>query len=186
LRVFELEHHRRGKTWVTFDDFCAQDRRSNCATGDYHPRCAAIRAQRRPPGKLCFMELIDAVAAALPRNVAVGDIVDTATWGQFVVRDDYASYWLNDYSIYFLTTCGSSWEQAVVLYMEALYAFRPVSAYLCRSCSGDRSRKAIAIIQWDAHRGEGCESTWVCSRPYWYCDECAPEVAASRRRTWIY
>jgi hypothetical protein len=124
----------------TFDESCAQDRRAGSTNCEYHPRCLAIRAQRKPPGKLCFMELIDAVAAALPRNVAVGDIIDAASWGQFVVRDDYARYWLNDYSVYFLTTCGSSWEQAVVLYLDAHYAYRPVSAYLCRRCNGDRSR----------------------------------------------
>ena len=72
-----------------------------------HPRCHALQSAR-PPGKLCFMELIEAVAAALPKRIVIGDSIDTATWGQFIVMDDYSKYWLNDYSTYFSDVCGSS------------------------------------------------------------------------------
>ena len=67
-------------------------------------RCYALQVEHqamlgagRPEGKLCFMELTEAVAASLPRLLAVGDTIDTATWGQFVVMDDYSCHWLNDF-----------------------------------------------------------------------------------------
>ena len=69
----------------------------------------------RPSGKLCFMELVEAVAAKLPQCLAVGDSIDTTTWGQFVAMDKYSICWLNDNSSYFLNVCGSSWDKAVSL-----------------------------------------------------------------------
>ena len=71
-----------------------------------HPRCYALQVEQeaspRPEGKLCFMELTEAVAASHPKFLVVGDAIDTATWGQFVVMHEYSRHWRNDYRMYLL------------------------------------------------------------------------------------
>ena len=108
-----------------------------------HPRCHALQHQgldyatERPEGKLCFMELVEAVAAELPHSIAVGDTINSATWGQFIVMDDYSMCWLNDYSRYFSHVCGSSWEKAVALYVRPWFGSHPprfLTEYLCADC----------------------------------------------------
>ena len=112
-----------------------------------HPRCHALQAPRQP-GKLCFMELVEGVARALPRRVAVGDPIHTESWGEFIVKDDFSKFWLNDYSTYFADVCGSSWEKAVALYVGGFpnrrgvtgsAGFRFVTSYMCAQCGEDRA-----------------------------------------------
>ena len=102
--------------------------------------CACVPSNPRPEGKLCFMELIEAVAESHPKRLALGDLIDTATWGQFIVMDAYSKYWLNDYSIYFVTICDRSWDKAVALHVGPRlghflgHEHRCVTPYLCWNC----------------------------------------------------
>ena len=134
--------------------FCMQQRRQ-CDDGMCGcPRCYALQDEvyqitsatgdemyqplPRPEGKLCFMELTEAVAASHPRFLSVGDAIDTATWGQFVVMDAYSTHWLNDYSIYFATACDRSWDKAVALHVGTPPSVdrvpRHVTEHLCTQC----------------------------------------------------
>ena len=99
----------------------------------------------RPEGKLCFMELTEAVAASFPKRLAIGDSIDTATWGQFVVKDAYSTCWLNDYSIYFATTCDHSWDKAVALHVSYPPTPRYVTEHLCAGCGGREHRTAAFL-----------------------------------------
>ena len=125
--------------------FCSHDCRQ--LTRDdrcEHQRCHALQAPRHP-GKLCFMELVEAVAGALPRRLAIGDSIRTASWGEFVVMDDFSKIWLNDYSSYFSEACGSSWDRAVAIYVGGYpglprgSAYRAASTYTCWRCGEDRA-----------------------------------------------
>ena len=100
------------------------------------------------------MELIEAVAAALPKRIELGDSIDTATWGQFIIMDDYSKYWLNDYSSYFSDVCGSSWNKAVALYVHdwpnlqhGRRHYRWVTDYLCESC-GEKRSTVRSVLTW--------------------------------------
>ena len=143
----------------------------------------------RPEGKLCFMELTEAVAASLPRLLAIGDSIETATWGQFVVADEYSRHWLNDYGLYFATICDSSWDRAVALHLQdrplprKFPSHRCVTKYLCTGWSWWRGadvqypRAACDDFDryraWQAHdilrKGEGWKEgeNWS-----WRCLEC--------------
>ena len=125
--------------------FCFHQRRQlTWAHRCRHARCHGLQAPRQP-GKLCFMELIEAVAEALPRRLAIGDSIHTASWGEFVVVDDFSKIWLNDYSSYFASACGSSWGRAVAIYVGGHPGaprnewYRSVSTYMCLTCGEDRA-----------------------------------------------
>ena len=119
-------------------------------------RCYTLQVEQwespRPEGKLCFMELIEAAASSLPKFLAIGDSINTATWGQFVVKDDYSLHWLNDYSSYFATVCDRSWDKAVALHVRCCWNSvlnshaRCASEYLCRNCGG---RELPSSVLWD-------------------------------------
>ena len=122
--------------------FCSEECRQ--FTREYrcdHKRCAALQAPRAP-GKLCFMELVEAVAGALPGRLAIGDPIVTASWGEFVVMDYCVKVWLNDYSSYFHDICGSSWDAAVALHVDAWPnrrgGHRLVTRYACALCGEER------------------------------------------------
>ena len=114
------------------------------------PRCYALQVQgvdwasreggdlpqcKRSEGKLCFMELTEAVVASHPKLLAVGDIINTATWGRFVVRDHGSKHWLNDYSLYFADVCHGSWDRVVALHarprVERVHARNSTFASTC-------------------------------------------------------
>ena len=91
------------------------------------------------------MELVEAVAGVLPRRLAIGDSIQTASWGEFIVMDDFSKIWLNDYSSYFSEACGSSWERAVAIYVGGHpglprgCGYRVASTYTCLQCGEDRA-----------------------------------------------
>ena len=72
-------------------------------------------------------------------------MIHTASWGDFVVKDDYVKYWLNDHSGYFVDVCGGSWDRAVALYIESPFPWRLVTPYLCQNCSKDHHKSAKVV-----------------------------------------
>ena len=174
---FQYEGEALTSRWEggLIEDFCVVTRE---VTACDHRRCKALQAPRLS-GKLCFMELVEAVAAKLPICAAVGDTIDTASWGQFIVKEADVQHWLNDYSNYFANSCDWSWEKAVTLYVKSHRRYRLVTTYLCALCSpykyGREARSSSGEIQsaflpWRTDKAR--------SKPVRYCEKCLPNASA--------